>query len=188
MTTKTALVLIATGSEEIETVAIVDTLVRASVQVTLASVEQTHVTKAIECSRGVKIVPDAHINELPQDCLFDVIVVPGGMPGAEIIASNSKVLKMLERHALEQKIIAAICAAPAVVLGKTSILTNKQATCHPAFMAQLVCKEKMTQRVVIDGNVITSRAPGTAIEFTLAIIEKILGKEKANRVAEPMLV
>jgi len=178
----TALVPVADGSEEIETVAIVDTLVRAGVTVTLASVTGA---ASVKCSRGVVLTADALID----DCLakeYDCIAVPGGMPGAKTIGECTKFVEMLKAHKEAGKVYGGICAAPAVVLLPNGLLGSAPATCHPGFAKELEnCSE---ERVVVDGKLVTSRGPGTAIEFALALTTLLLGAEKAESVKGPMLV
>ncbi|GBG29717.1 Protein DJ-1 [Hondaea fermentalgiana] len=190
MAEKSALVLVADGSEEIETLAPVDILRRAKTQVTLAAVCQEG--KTVTCSRGVRVEADARIEEV-QDKEFDIIVCPGGMPGATNLAASETLQGKLKAQAARGAIIGAICAAPAVVLAPLGLLDNKPATCHPGFAEKLqgVAKDGCSEtRVVVtdDEKVITSRGPGTAIEFALQIVELLHGKEVRDQVAAPMVV
>ena len=183
------LVPVANGSEEIETTCITDTLVRAGAEVVIASVEA-----ALECkmSRGFKVVADAAIADVVSQ-EFDCIAVPGGMPGAKTIGECEPFVTALKAHVAKGKLYGAICAAPAVVLLPNGLIPpDAPATCHPGFAAKLAeggvtggCSE---ERVVVHGKLVTSRGPGTAIEFALALIEQLFGKEKASEVAGPMLV
>ena len=181
------LVPIADGSEEIETVCIADTLVRAGAAVTICSVSSdTQVT----CSRGVKIVADEKIDTLAAK-EWDAIAIPGGMPGAKNIAESAPFVEILKSHVAAGKLTGAVCAAPAVVLaGHGLIPADAACTSHPGFAEKLAgfpggCSE---QRVVISGNIVTSRGPGTSIEFALALAAKLFGDEKSAAVAGPMLV
>ncbi len=181
---KKVLVPIAEGSEEIEAVCIIDVLRRAGAEVTVASVE-----KALEvtASRGVKIVADASI----EDCsgkFFDLIVLPGGMPGAERLRDSKALADLLRRQKEAEKPYGAICAAPAVALQPHGLLDGRKATTHPGFVDRLKDASAAESRVVADGNVVTSRAPGTAIEFALELVALLYGAEKADEVAGPMLV
>lgn len=181
---KTALVAIANSSEEIEAISVIDVLRRAGLDVTVASVEADLV---VTMSRGVKIVADKKISECVS-AEWDVVVIPGGMPGSTRLAESPEVTAILAAQDKRGALIAAICAAPAVVLHKHGLLTNcSKATCHPGFFAALGSKG-VKDRVVVDGHVITSRGPGTAIEFALAIVRVLCGEEKAQSVAGPMVV
>jgi 4-methyl-5(b-hydroxyethyl)-thiazole monophosphate biosynthesis len=180
---KKVLVPIADGSEEIEAVCIIDVLRRAGAEVTVASVGPLKIT----ASRGVKIEADRSIAE----CLgeqWDLVAVPGGIPGAEALHGSPDLSRILKRQQQEGKPYAAICAAPAVVLEPQGLLDGRKATAHPGFADRLTNREAVEARVVVDGNVVTSRGPGTAIEFALALVSLLYGEEKAAEVAEPMLV
>ncbi len=180
---KKVLVPIADGCEEIEAVCIIDVLRRAGADVTVASVNQ----KQITASRGVKLVADRLISECA-DNTYDLIVLPGGMPGAEHL-HDSKELTLLLQHQKEGgRLYAAICAAPAVVFQHHGLLTDRLATTHPNFVNQLANTEKVDSRVVVDGTCVTSRAPGTALEFALKLVELLYDEQKRKDVAQPMLV
>lgn len=176
------LVPVANGSEEIEAVTIIDVLRRSGADVTVASVESG---LQVECSRGVKLVADVLIGDLA-DADFDCIAVPGGMPGAERLRDDPTLQHLLQRQAGSGRLITAMCAAPAVVLEPQGFLKGKVATAHPAFIDKLSSSSE--ERVVSDGAVITSRGPGTAIEFALALVKALFGAEKAAEVAGPMVV
>jgi len=178
------LVPIADGTEEIEAVCIIDVLRRAGAEVIVAAVGEL---RQITASRGVNIVADC----LLADCLdtpFDMIALPGGIPGAENLRDSPDLARLLARQREEGKWLGAICAAPAVVFQHHGLLENTRATSHPAFMAALDPSRAEESRVVVDGRVATSRGPGTALEFSLALVEVLFGKEKAEEVAAPMLV
>ncbi|KAI5070104.1 hypothetical protein GOP47_0014447 [Adiantum capillus-veneris] len=177
------LVPIANGSEEMEAVMIIDILRRAGMMVTVASVENT---LQIEASRKVKIVADKLIEDV-KDTSYDLIVLPGGMPGAERLRDCETLKTLLTKQAEEKKAFGAICAAPAVVLEAYGLLKGKRATCHPGFVARLSDQSAAKSRVVIDGLSITSRGPGTAMEFALSIVEQYFGEEKAESIAEAMV-
>ncbi|CAB5082406.1 DJ-1/YajL/PfpI superfamily, includes chaperone protein YajL (former ThiJ), parkinsonism-associated protein DJ-1, peptidases PfpI, Hsp31 [Olavius algarvensis associated proteobacterium Delta 3] len=180
---KKVLVPIADGTEEIEAVCIIDVLRRAGADVTLASVDGLQIT----ASRGVKIIADCLI----YDCLttdYDLIVVPGGMPGAERLSDADAVVRLLQGQRRKERLYGAICAAPAVVLEPHGLLEDRRATSHPSFADRLTDQSAIGSRVVVDGNVVTSQGPGTAIEFALKLVELLFGKEKADEVAEPLMV
>ena len=180
---KTVLVAVADGIEEIEAVCIIDTLRRAGAEVTVASVDGMQV----KASRGVKLVADKLIGECAEES-FDLIVLPGGMPGAEHLRDSRVLANMLKEQKARGGLYGAICASPAVALGHHGLLDDKRATCHPALFDKLVCAEKSEERVAADGNCVTSRGPGTAIEFALELVGRLFGAEKAEAVAGPMLV
>lgn len=177
---KKVLVAIADGTEELEAVTIIDVLRRAEADVTVASVGDKQVT----ASRGVKLVADAVIS----DCLgtvYDLIVLPGGMPGAEHLRDNKELTEMLNEQAASGRLYAAICASPAVTLKPHGLLKNKKATCYPSLLLDLDTPEQA--KVVVDGNCITSQGPGTALQFSLKLIELLFDKEKTQEVAKAML-
>ena len=180
---KKVLVPIADGTEEIEAVCIIDTLRRAGAEVSVASVGQLQIV----ASRGVKIVADAGISECV-DKTYDLIVLPGGMPGAEHLRDSAELTAMLEQQKRSGRLYAAICAAPAVVLQHHRLLKNVKATCYPSLQDRLDKKYLSNERVVVDGNCITGQGPGVALEFSLKLVEMLFGNEKKNEVATAMLV
>jgi 4-methyl-5(b-hydroxyethyl)-thiazole monophosphate biosynthesis len=179
---RTALVAFADGSEELETICIVDVLRRAGASTTLASVDAIQVT----ASKGVKLVAD----RLLADCLsddYDLVALPGGMPGSERLRDRPDLIELLRRQRSQGWLYAAICAAPAIVFFPHGLLEGRRATCHPSF-AQLVSNvELVDQTVVVDGNCVTSRGAGTALEFSLTLVDLLYGKEKAQEVAQGMV-
>jgi 4-methyl-5(b-hydroxyethyl)-thiazole monophosphate biosynthesis len=185
---KRALVPIADGSEDIEAVCIIDTLRRADVEVTVASVMGR---LQITASRRTRIVADALI-ESCVDNTYDLIALPGGMPGAEHLRDSEPLVTMLKAHAAAGKLYGAVCASPAVALLPHGLLDGRRATCFPSYMERLEAAadvKALDARVVIDGNLVTSRGPGTAIEFGLTLVEKLLDDPaKAQAIGERMLV
>jgi len=177
------LVPIANGSEEMEAVIIVDILRRAGAKVVVASVESE---TAIIASRKVKLVADTLISDV-LDTTFDLIILPGGMPGAERLQKSESLTKILKKQAEAGRVFGAICAAPAVVFEANGLLEGKKATCHPGFTNNLKDQSAVDGRVVIDGYLITSRGPGTAMEFSLNIVEKLFDRYKAQEIAEAMV-
>lgn len=179
------LVPIADGSEELETVTIVDLMRRAGAQVTVASVSSS---KAIQASRGLVIQADCLISELP-GFNWDLIALPGGMPGAANLGASDELLALINQQIIHNKWLAAICAAPAVVLGRHHLIKNLRATCFPGFQQELAAevKEVSHDRVVIDGRLVTSQGPGTAMEFTLTLIELLYGHNKRNEIAAQLI-
>ncbi len=177
------LIPIADGTEEIEAVTIIDVLRRAEAQVTVASVGALQVT----ASRGVKLVADCLIRDCKDDD-FDLVVLPGGIPGAEHLRDNPVLKEILLRQRDAGKMYGAICAAPAVVLEPHGLLADRLSTAHPGFVSGLSDPSSAESRVVVDGNCVTSRGPGTAMEFSLKLVELLFGKERMEAVAAPMVI
>ncbi|MBR4188930.1 MAG: DJ-1/PfpI family protein [Kiritimatiellae bacterium] len=177
-------VLVAPGSEELETVAVVDVLRRAGADVFLAGVAGPG---AVRASRGVGLVPDGAWDAAAADG-FDALVVPGGMGGVEAIGSERSVLDALRRSAAAGKWIAAICAGPRV-LDKAGLLEGKRFTCYPGVEKGLAAGGKwLDDPVVVDGRLVTSQGPGTAVAFALALAECLEGLDAAQRTAAGMLL
>jgi len=185
---KKALVVIAGGSEEIEAVTPIDVLRRAGVDVTVAGL---HNADPQQCSRNVCIVVEKSLQEAKALCPFDAILLPGGAKGAEAFVASEELGEMLREQDKSGRIVASICAGP-TALKKHGIGIGKSVTSYPSF------KDKVTggdtnynykeDRVVIDGNIITSRGPGTALEWSLAVAKELVGKETADQVAAAMLL
>ena len=180
---KKVLVPIADGTEEIEAVCIIDVLRRAGAAVTVASVGELQVT----ASRGVKLVADQLIGAC-LDETYDLVVLPGGMPGAEHLRDSRELETILKDQKDQGRLYGAICAAPAVVLKHHGLLDQRRATCHPNFVSNLENIDVVEARVVVDGTCVTSRGPGTALEFALKLVELLYGADKAKEVAAPMVV
>ena len=175
------LVPLVDGFEEIEAVTIVDVLRRAGLTVLMAGVTDRGVTG----SHGIQVQADTLLKDIN---LTDItaIVLPGG-PGVKTLKDHQPLKEMLQTHYRSGKLTAAICAAP-LVLSEAGILTDKKATSYPSVQDQIKCGAYLTDAVVIDGNIVTSRGPGTAMAFSLALVEVLLGKEKRQALAEAMIV
>ena len=173
--------LLADGFEEVEALTIVDFLRRAGVDIRIVGIGGS----PIRGSHGIAVLPDVSIDEVGDD--VEGVVVPGGMPGAENISSSDKALELIRKADEQSRLVGAICAAPAVVLEKTGILKGRRATCYPGFETRFTDVVFLEERVVLDGNVITSRGPGTAAEFSVALIEKLVGKKTADEIAAATL-
>ena len=168
---------LAEGCEEPEAVTIIDLLRRAGIQVVVAGLA----AGPVHCSRGTMIVPDVALDEVLTQP-FDMIVLPGGMPGAEHLKNDRRIIHLLQQMATAGKYVAAICAAP-MALHAAGLLENRTATSFPGVLDALEGTHTYsTNSVVIDGNIITSRGPGTAMDFALALIELLCGSEARNRV------
>ncbi|KAI0487975.1 hypothetical protein KFK09_027798 [Dendrobium nobile] len=174
------LVPIANGSEEMEAVIIIDTLRRANANVVVASVEEK---LQIIASRKVKIVADVLLDDAAQ-MQYDLIVLPGGLPGAQAFSNSEKLVNLIKKQAESNKPYGAICASPAIVLEHHGLLKGKKATAFPALCNKLADPSESENRVLVDGNLITSRGPGTSMEFALGIVEKLYGREKAKELAK----
>ena len=172
------LVPLAEGCEELEAVTIIDILRRADVEVTAVGLTDGPVT----ASRGVRLLPDTSLDEaLRQD--YDMVVLPGGLPGAEHLGNDERLTVLLRSMAESGKFVGAVCAAPKV-LAEQGILDGKRATGYPGFIddGAFPKLEYTGGAVEVDGNVITSRGPGTAMDFALALIEALCGKAKRDDV------
>jgi 4-methyl-5(b-hydroxyethyl)-thiazole monophosphate biosynthesis len=177
------LIPIATGFEELEAVTIIDLLRRAKIEVVVAGLNGID---PVVGSRQTKLVPDTGLDEvLGQD--FDMIVLPGGLPGADNLNQDPRIIALLQRMQQQDKYTAAICAAPKV-LASAGILENKAATSFPGHLEalDLPSTRLLEQAVVIDGKVITSRGPGTAMDFSLQLIETLGGKPLRDEVEAPL--
>lgn len=185
---KKVLVPIADGSEEIETTCIQDTLVRFGADVTVASVKPDG-DLLCTMSRGIKIMADTTIEKaLEQD--YDLIALPGGMPGAEHLRDCQPLMDRIKKQKDAGKQYAAVCAAPAVALASQGLLVEgAKATCYPApaFREKLGAAES-NDSVVVSENLTTSQGPATALEFALQLGENLFGKEKRKEIANQMLV
>jgi 4-methyl-5(b-hydroxyethyl)-thiazole monophosphate biosynthesis len=176
-----AVTLLADGCEELEAVTIIDILRRAGVEVAAAGLKD----ELICCSRGIRLMPDMGIDDIhPGD--YDMVILPGGMPGAEHLRDDQRVINLLQHMNKNQKYIAAICAAP-MVLHAAGLLEGKKATSFPGVLDKLPDSHTyITQPVVVDGNLVTSRGPGTAMDFALTLIEVLCGKARRTEVEAPL--
>lgn len=176
---KSVLVPIAHGSEELETVTIVDLLRRADIKVTVAG-ENDMVT----FSRGVKIIPDTLLSEIPEYENFGAIVLPGGGQGVDNFIEDDHLLEIVKYNIRKNNLICAICAAPLFLTHHKLIDESVMITSFPGMEEELNHKNYSEDDVVVSGNYITSRGVGTAIDFTLKIIETMTDLKTVQRVAE----
>jgi protein deglycase len=183
---KRVLVPIANGSEEIEAITLVDVLRRAGCHVTLASIETS---LHISASRGVNIIADCFISDC-EDEIFDLVALPGGMPGATNLAQSQALSQILERQRQRMGAIGAICAAPAVVLGSKGWLKGKKVTGYPAFWQQLRDQGALVSDalVVQDGTLFTSQGPASAMAFAVTLAKFLVADETAQAVCEGLLL
>lgn len=177
------LIPLAQGCEELEAVTVIDLLRRAGIRVVTAGLEAGPVT----ASRGVVLVPDTTLDAALQED-FDMVVLPGGGPGAENLDNDPRVGELLRRMANSGKFTAAICAAPKV-LAHAGLLEGKRATGFPGVLDRLNLPNVSLQAapVVRDGKIITSRGPGTAMDFALELIEVLAGRQKREEVEKGLV-
>ena len=173
---KKVLVLLAQGCEEIEAVTVIDILRRAGVEVASAGLDDLPVL----ASRGVMLLADTTL-DLAQHPSFDMIVLPGGQPGTDNLKADKRVITLLQQMAQQGKYLAAVCAAPSV-LAAAGLLDGRKATCYPTCLDDYPKVDLQTAAVVEDGKIITSRGPGTAMDFALTLVERLAGKTKRQEV------
>ena len=163
-----------------EAVTIIDVLRRADINVVTAGLDD----EPIRGSRGVTLIADTNINKIVDD-VFDMVVLPGGLPGSTHLGQDSRIISLLKKAEKEGRFIAAICAAPKI-LANLGLLNNKQATAYPGVLEKSAFSEVQitNQAVVWDGQMITSRGPGTALDFALTLVESLVGKTIRNNVEQ----
>jgi len=176
------LVPLAQGCEELEAITITDLLVRAGITVTTCGLDE----QPVKASRGTTIIPDTSIDKV-LDTAFDLIVLPGGLPGSDHLRDNPQIQSLIKKQATSNKYVAAICAAPKA-LAEAGLLDGKTATSFPGVLAALE-NDAITiseNPVEIDGNIVTSRSVGTAMDFALSLIELLEGKEKRDEINQSL--
>ncbi len=173
---KTVLVPLAPGFEEIEAMTVIDILRRGDVKVIVAGT----MDGPIEGRSKIKVVCDINISQVnPEE--IDMVVLPGGQPGTNNLKKSPRVMSIIDNVHKKNKYTAAICAAP-TVLSAIGILEGKIFTSHPGVQNELTMGQYSEERVVIDGNLITSRAPGTAMEFAMKLLEILCGHDEMEKV------
>lgn len=172
------LVPLAQGCEELEAITITDLLTRAGIEVTTAGLDDA----PVKASRGMTLLPDTSLDKI-SDQNFDLVVLPGGLPGANHLRDDNRIQAILKQQSEANKPVAAICAAPKA-LASAGLLAGKKVTCYPGSLndAGLTDTDITSSAIEIDGNVITSRGPGTAMDFALSLIELLEGKAKRDEV------
>lgn len=174
---------LANGFEEIEALYVLDLLRRAGVETLSVGVSG----KIAMGSHKIPVTCDITTSELPFTADFDMIILPGGLPGSTNLDSDESVDRYIDLASKNGKLICAICAAP-FILGKRGLLDGKDATCFPGFESQLTGAKIKDAGVVRDGNIITGRAMGSAHEFALAIIEALLGKDASEKMKKAIIL
>ncbi|ADE13242.1 DJ-1 family protein [Nitrosococcus halophilus Nc 4] len=176
------LIPLAQGCEELEAITLIDLLRRAGIQVVTAGLDEQVVT----ASRGTRLIPDTSLDKVVQQ-EFDMVVLPGGQPGADNLNADPRIHALLKHTVERGKLTAAICAAP-TVLAKAGLLDSKRATGYPGFLDKLNLPTTTLedQAVVVDGPVVTSKGPGTAMDFALTLIELLVGKETRDEVEKAL--
>lgn len=171
------LIPLAPGCEEIEAVTAIDILRRAGIEVITAGLA----AGPVRASRGTVLLPDTTLDDvMHQD--FDMIVLPGGMPGSAHLKNDARVIGLLQRMAASGKFVTAICAAP-MALHAAGLLQGKRVTSFPGIVDELPGSHTyLNAAVVVDGNIVTSRGPGTAMDFALTLVELLAGKPKRDAV------
>lgn len=172
------LIPLAQGCEELEAVTLIDLLRRADINVITASLTDSPVS----CSRGVVIIADTQLDAV-MDQDFDLLVLPGGLPGADNLNADPRIHQLINRLAREEKYIGAICAAPKVLV-ESGIVKGKKITAYPGALNEMDLSgvDLNQEPVQIDNKVITSRGPGTAMDFALTLIELLQGKDTRDKV------
>lgn len=184
---KTAYVFFASGFEEIEAITPVDILRRAGVFVKMVSITNN---KLVMGAHNIEIQCDCVLEDILQKDLPEAIIMPGGMPGATNLANNQLLKDFTIKCFNEKKLVCAICASPAIVFGSYGLLKNKNWTCYPNMKTETSKEAQLTWKtepVVIDGNLITSRGPGTASIFAYSILSQLNLDDKAQNLKKGML-
>lgn len=176
-----ALVVIAHGSESLETVTAINLLRRGGVKVTVASLEKS---RRVKGTRGIELAADTGFAGVARK-KFDLIVLPGGEQGAKKLGRHKPLIEKLRGQRQAKRWTAAICAAPALALSPHGLLDGKQATCHPAFRDQLL--HYVNRPVVVDGHCITAQGPASAVAFGLQLVESLCGEAKRAEIAKAVL-
>lgn len=177
-------ILVADGFEEIEGLTVVDLLRRARIDIKMVSITDT---LKVVTSHNIEIRADVLLSDIIDETeLADILVLPGGMKGTNNLKASAEVDRIIRKYQEAGKYLAAICAAP-TVYGEKGLLEGKKATCYPGLEDGLLGAEKNTDKVVVDGQFITSRGMGTSIDFGLKMIEILISADKAVEIGKQIV-
>ncbi len=176
---KKAYLFLAEGFEEVEAISPLDYLLRAGIETKTVSIREG---LSVRGAHGLVVQADIPFSKLSSD--YDCLIFPGGMPGTKNLAAHEGLVRLCQDAVAQKKLVAAICAAPALVLGKAAgVLAGRRFTCFPGMETQAGPGAiHLNERVVVDGAIISSQAAGSAGEFAIAIISALVGKEKAEEI------
>jgi 4-methyl-5(b-hydroxyethyl)-thiazole monophosphate biosynthesis len=187
---KYALVFLADGFEEVEAITPIDYLRRAGIEVTTCTVGTPALGgQMVKGSHGIVVQADTSLAALGlQATDWDAVLLPGGIPGAPNLARSEAVSALLRDMALAGKLVCAICASPAVVLFPLGLLKGRRFTCYPGMETEVKDAIWSEERVVVDGNLITSRGAGTVADWAIAIIDKLVDEKTAKAIAAKVVL
>jgi len=190
-----AVLFLAAGFEEIEAASVADVLRRGGVEVVVAGLQEQAGAGAgagagaVEGGHGIRVVPDTTVGEVEVED-FDAVVLPGGYPGYENLGNDRRVLDAVKSAVEQGKVVAAICGAP-TVLAKAGVLKGKRATIFPGMEAWLTAAgaevRPLSERVVVDGKIVTSQGPWTALEFGVKLVEILVGAKRARELKDELV-
>lgn len=173
---------IANGTEEAEAVITIDLLRRAGIEVVVAGISEV-----ITTAHNIKIIPDVLLTKISKNDIFDAIVLPGGLGGVNMFMASEHLIDLIQIHHSHGKLIAAVCAAPLVLKAANILKENTKYTCYPSVENEIKGSGFSTENVIQDGNIITSRGIGTALDFALAIIKYLYDDEKSMQIAKEVV-
>ncbi|MFQ3573859.1 MAG: DJ-1 family glyoxalase III [Thermodesulfovibrionales bacterium] len=176
------MILLANGFEEVEAMAVIDVLRRAEIKIVVAGLSAEYV----ESARGVRVIPDTTIETIKADD-YDILILPGGIPGTDNLNADERVKTLVLDFSKKGKLTGAICAAPSILAG-LGLLDGKTVTSYPTYREKLGNVDYREDKVVEDGNILTSRGPATALCFALAIVKRLAGRSKADELKQKMLI
>jgi 4-methyl-5(b-hydroxyethyl)-thiazole monophosphate biosynthesis len=187
---KKAILLLADGFEEVEALTPVDYLRRAGIEVCTAAIGSAAIVTG---SHGIPVTADVILGDLIRQgrasaASWDAVLLPGGLPGAANLAASAEAGALLRDMAAAGKWVCAVCASPAVVLFPLGLLKGRDFTCFPGMETQVSGASWKEEPVVVDGNIITSRAAGTAAAWAIGIIGKLAGEQAARKIASSVLL
>jgi 4-methyl-5(b-hydroxyethyl)-thiazole monophosphate biosynthesis len=180
---KKVYVFLADGFEEVEAISPVDVLRRANIETLMVSITNNLKVKG---AHGIELIADGLFDDYKYDDA-DVLLLPGGMPGADNLNKHSDLLQLLKDQNAKGKQIAAICAAP-YILGELGLLKTHKATCYPGYEKQLLGATYSSHNVVVSKNITTSKGAGTAMEFALELLAQLVNRETADTLSKKMMV